>query len=97
MGGGGLLDSYVSEYVRNVVEDGQLRETMLMNLKMGEPFVVAEYMAVVMIDISGYSSLTSKLAEMGKVSSEIITQSVGEYLSEALPPILKALNPKSTN
>ncbi|KAI8852270.1 hypothetical protein BC829DRAFT_85222 [Chytridium lagenaria] len=42
-----------------------------------------------MIDISGYSLLTSKLAEMGKVSSEIITQSVGMYLSELISIIYK--------
>ncbi|KAJ3094421.1 hypothetical protein HDU97_008107 [Phlyctochytrium planicorne] len=35
-----------------------------------------------MIDISGYSSLFSKLAELGKVSSEIVTKSVGEYLNQ---------------
>ncbi|KAJ3101930.1 hypothetical protein HDU97_000971 [Phlyctochytrium planicorne] len=35
-----------------------------------------------MIDISGYSLLTSNLIELGKISSEVITRHIGDYLKE---------------
>ncbi|KAJ3094753.1 hypothetical protein HDU97_007626 [Phlyctochytrium planicorne] len=40
-----------------------------------------------MIDVSGYSKLTSQLAEKGKVSSEIITESIGKYISQLISMI----------
>ncbi|KAJ3107090.1 hypothetical protein HDU96_008014 [Phlyctochytrium bullatum] len=37
-----------------------------------------------MVDIGSYSKFTAKVAEMGKVSSEIVTESVGRYLNQII-------------
>lgn len=50
----------------------------------GRPLIINDYMAVAMIDISGYTALTSKLSAMGKIASELLTQTVGSYIGMIL-------------
>ncbi|KAJ3106235.1 hypothetical protein HDU96_008297 [Phlyctochytrium bullatum] len=76
------LLSYVADHVRHVVADPVLRERMMGSIRGGKPFSVHNDMAIAMVDISGYSKFTSMLADMGKVSSEIVTESVGRYLNQ---------------
>ncbi|KAJ3111922.1 Adenylate cyclase type 10 [Phlyctochytrium bullatum] len=45
-------------------------------------FAEESFLAVVMIDISGYSKLTSELSTLGKLASEVITKSLGQYLDK---------------
>ncbi|KAJ3103743.1 hypothetical protein HDU96_009163 [Phlyctochytrium bullatum] len=71
---------FVCQYVRTAVADERKREEITRALSHDRPYVEAEDMAVVMIDISGYSSLTTKLSAWGKVSSEVITTYIGGYL-----------------
>ncbi|KAJ3416426.1 hypothetical protein HDV05_001584 [Chytridiales sp. JEL 0842] len=42
---------------------------------------------VAMIDISGYSSITSSLTALGKLSSELITNTVGSYMDQVVTVI----------
>ncbi|KAJ3104431.1 hypothetical protein HDU96_008925 [Phlyctochytrium bullatum] len=79
-----MIASYVAEYVRLVLADEHLRNKMVTSIRSGKPFVMTDTLAVVMLDISGYSKFTARVAEMGKVSSEIVTESVGRYLSEII-------------
>ncbi|KAJ3216247.1 hypothetical protein HDU67_009757 [Dinochytrium kinnereticum] len=75
------FDSFVANHVRKVLRKNETRQKMLETLESGQPFVEkVNFAVVVMLDISGYTALTSKLAKKGKVSSELVTKSVGEYL-----------------
>ncbi|KAI8851106.1 hypothetical protein BC829DRAFT_134599 [Chytridium lagenaria] len=77
------LHSFVADYVRRTIASEGRRKAMLEVLSKGEPFCVEENMIVAMVDIAGYSSLASTLEGlMGKLSSEVITQTVGSYLGK---------------
>ncbi|KAI8831112.1 hypothetical protein BC829DRAFT_437855 [Chytridium lagenaria] len=75
---------YVSTFVRDVLWDEQRKNNMLRDLSRDRPYVESESMAVVMIDISGYSTLTTNLALFGKISSELITKHIGAYLKKII-------------
>ncbi|KAJ3100403.1 hypothetical protein HDU97_002235 [Phlyctochytrium planicorne] len=81
------LQNYVAAYVREILCDEDRKEKMMKALKNGRPFVTSELLCVAMIDISGYSTLFSKLAELGKISSEIVTESVGKYMDQIIDVI----------
>ncbi|KAJ3101931.1 hypothetical protein HDU97_000972 [Phlyctochytrium planicorne] len=74
------IGRFVSRYVRTVLKDREKREMVEGEL----PFVEDGDVAVIMIDISGYSLLTSNLIELGKISSEMITRHIGDYLKEII-------------
>ncbi|KAJ3408213.1 serine protease, partial [Chytridiales sp. JEL 0842] len=74
---------YVSRRVWELASDSSAWEKVETRLSSGLPFVLEEFSAVAMIDISGYSSLTSQLSTLGKVASEIITTSVKQFLAKS--------------
>ncbi|KAJ3413578.1 hypothetical protein HDV05_007803 [Chytridiales sp. JEL 0842] len=78
------LGSCVATYVLDTVRSKRKIQEVVQNLKEGQPFVESEFMAVAMVDISGYSSLTSMLSQRGKISSELITQTVASYLNKII-------------
>ncbi|KAJ3415332.1 hypothetical protein HDV05_005202 [Chytridiales sp. JEL 0842] len=79
-----LVKSCTANYVRKTLLDPQKRQWVDECLKEGRPMVREEFGAVAMIDISGYSSLTSRLATLGKVGSEIVTTTVGNFLDKVI-------------
>ncbi|KAJ3408766.1 hypothetical protein HDV05_004760 [Chytridiales sp. JEL 0842] len=85
----GRVEAFVAKYVWDTIFDDAKRERMLHVLDEGEAYVQDEEMAVVMIDISGYSQLTSELFVMGKLASEIITKLVNNYLNKLITIISK--------
>ncbi|KAJ3417593.1 hypothetical protein HDV05_000050 [Chytridiales sp. JEL 0842] len=78
------IESYVSQYARLLAQDSRRLGNMRASLKSGDAFVETSFCAVAMIDISKYSKITSSLAQYGKISSEIMTKSVGLYLNKIL-------------
>ncbi|KAJ3415511.1 hypothetical protein HDV05_004713 [Chytridiales sp. JEL 0842] len=75
----------VASYVRDKILSKETREEMVRNLKTGDPYVVEERVGVlVMVDISGYSTLFSNLTKLGKISSEIVTNTVGDFMSKII-------------
>ncbi|KAJ3399870.1 hypothetical protein HDV05_001461, partial [Chytridiales sp. JEL 0842] len=54
------------------------------------PFVEDGWGTFVMLDISGYSALTSSLNSLGKISSEVITNTVSTYLDQIIRLIVKS-------
>ncbi|KAJ3307985.1 Adenylate cyclase type 10, partial [Blyttiomyces sp. JEL0837] len=75
---------FVAGYVRDLIADGERFAKMLAELERGRAYVEEEYLAVVMIDISGYSKVTSTLTALGKISSEIVTNTVSSFMSKTL-------------
>ncbi|KAJ3111921.1 hypothetical protein HDU96_005150 [Phlyctochytrium bullatum] len=81
-----LLSPFVSRYVRRQLQSpdqdkwGRIRGC----LESGRAFGEEAFLAVVMIDISGYSKLTSELSTLGKLASEVITKSLGQYLDKVI-------------
>ncbi|KAJ3216619.1 hypothetical protein HDU67_009226 [Dinochytrium kinnereticum] len=83
------LSVYVAKYVRITLENPGKRKALLQSLSEHKPFVEAEFMAVAMIDISGFSSLMSLFSDtLGKLSSEVISAGVGEYIEKIAPLVL---------
>ncbi|KAJ3160295.1 hypothetical protein HK101_000922, partial [Irineochytrium annulatum] len=78
------LEAFTANYVRSVVKDRNRRARMERQLEYGLPYVEETFAAVAMLDISGYSSLTSLLAKQGKISSEVISDIVRNYLSKLI-------------
>ncbi|KAJ3313062.1 hypothetical protein HDU76_002730 [Blyttiomyces sp. JEL0837] len=79
-----LVHTYVAEFVRDLGLDDSRMENVAAAIEKGHAYVQQDFVVVVMIDISGYSKLTSILTELGKVSSEMITQTVGPYLNKII-------------
>ncbi|KAJ3280625.1 hypothetical protein HDU76_009132, partial [Blyttiomyces sp. JEL0837] len=79
-----MESQYASNYVRKLVDDDALCHDMIARLEQGLAYVEEEFLVTAMIDISGYSKITSKLTKLGKVSSEIITRTVGKYLNQII-------------
>ncbi|KAJ3407479.1 hypothetical protein HDV05_005408 [Chytridiales sp. JEL 0842] len=77
--------SYVSTYVRKVLANPETRQDLIKKLDNDLPYVDDhQFSAIVMVDISGYSSLTSNLSTLGKLSSELITNTVNDYLAKII-------------
>ncbi|KAJ3102191.1 hypothetical protein HDU96_009719 [Phlyctochytrium bullatum] len=80
--------AFVAVYVRKLLSDPSRRQDLLDKLAHGHPYVIEEEMAIAMIDVSGYSSLTTKLLlivkfdALGKVSSEVISEAIGDYIGK---------------
>ncbi|KAJ3323424.1 hypothetical protein HDU76_013670 [Blyttiomyces sp. JEL0837] len=79
-----IASSFVSKYVRNLALDGDRFSKVVTELGRGTAFTETEFMAVAMIDIAGYSKFTSALTDMGKISSEILTETVGKFLNDII-------------
>ncbi|KAJ3280624.1 hypothetical protein HDU76_009131, partial [Blyttiomyces sp. JEL0837] len=79
-----MESQYVSNYVRKLVDDDARCHDMIAKLEQGLAYVEEEFLVTTMIDISGYSKITSKLTKLGKVSSEIITRTVGTYMNQII-------------
>ncbi|KAJ3115354.1 hypothetical protein HDU96_000781 [Phlyctochytrium bullatum] len=79
------LEPFVSPYVKkHILGSPAMLEELKTSLANGEAFCKEEFMVVAMIDISGYSKLTSDLSTLGKLASEVITESVGAYLEKVI-------------
>ncbi|KAJ3096812.1 hypothetical protein HDU97_005556 [Phlyctochytrium planicorne] len=81
--------SFVSQYVRLVSADPGKREAVLIQLRNGKYFAENGFGVVVLIDISGYSKLTSALAAYGKVSSEVVTIAVKSFLNRIIEIVVR--------
>ncbi|KAJ3411258.1 hypothetical protein HDV05_002474 [Chytridiales sp. JEL 0842] len=81
------LQAFVTRYVWDLASDAQKREEVLRIVQRGKPFVETEYMAIAMIDVSGYSTITADLTQIGKVASEIISSTVNSYVKTILSVI----------
>ncbi|KAJ3191651.1 Adenylate cyclase type 10 [Irineochytrium annulatum] len=76
------LQALVANYVRVLCADAERSALAIEKIKSGAPYVEFGYGAMAMIDVSGYSALTSALSSMGKIASEVITDAIGGYLSK---------------
>ncbi|KAJ3408957.1 hypothetical protein HDV05_004671 [Chytridiales sp. JEL 0842] len=72
--------SFIARHVRRVLADGRKRAKLVELLNSNEAYVETRFGAVVVVDISGYSTVTSNLSKLGKISSELITTNVNNYL-----------------
>ncbi|KAJ3410223.1 Adenylate cyclase type 10 [Chytridiales sp. JEL 0842] len=78
------VGSCVTRYVKQLTDSSARVSEMQAKLTKGKPFVETEFMVVAMIDVSGYSALTSELAKRGKIASELITQSIASFLNKII-------------
>ncbi|KAJ3333806.1 hypothetical protein HDU76_003283 [Blyttiomyces sp. JEL0837] len=79
-----MESKYVADFVRELVDDDARCREMMARLEQGLAYIEDAFLVTVVIDISGYSRITSKLTKLGKVSSEIITRTVGRYLNQII-------------
>ncbi|KAI8843112.1 hypothetical protein BC829DRAFT_401078 [Chytridium lagenaria] len=80
---------YVTKYVRELVTNQDKRDVVVKALLDHKPYVETEFMAVAMIDISGFSTLTTLFTDLlGKLSSEVISAGTGEYIEKIAPIVL---------
>ncbi|KAJ3108046.1 Adenylate cyclase type 10 [Phlyctochytrium bullatum] len=85
------LPTYAARYVGDALSDRGRRADMVKHLEKGKPYTEEEFMIVAMIDISGYTSLTSYLVEtLGKMSTEAITEVVGKYLGKIASIVIES-------
>ncbi|KAJ3106674.1 hypothetical protein HDU97_005826 [Phlyctochytrium planicorne] len=80
-------ERFVAKFVRKASKLPEKRKKIVESLEVGMPFVEETTGALAMIDISGFSSLTSILAKKGKISSEVITQAVSSFMSRIIDVI----------
>ncbi|KAJ3218284.1 hypothetical protein HDU67_006257 [Dinochytrium kinnereticum] len=80
-------ERFVAKFIRKASRFAEKRRKILESLEAGLPFVEETTGALAMIDISGFSSLTSILAKKGKISSEVITQAVSSFMSRIIDVI----------
>ncbi|KAJ3412299.1 hypothetical protein HDV05_000957 [Chytridiales sp. JEL 0842] len=73
-----------ASYIRRRVSNPSTRLHLSQTLQKSEPSVEPLFTVVGMIDISGYSSLTSRLSVLGKLSSELVTNEVGAFMQQFL-------------
>ncbi|KAJ3412978.1 hypothetical protein HDV05_008693, partial [Chytridiales sp. JEL 0842] len=77
-----FLPSFLSCHPKNVLQSPASRSRLLASLQNGQPHILQKFSVVGMIDVSGYSALTSRLSVLGKLSSEVITREVGGYMAK---------------
>ncbi|KAI9138494.1 nucleotide cyclase [Paraphysoderma sedebokerense] len=75
-----LIPNFVSKHVRQYV-DHLVSENKLSNAK---PIALEGFAAVVMADVSGYSTLTSFLADRGPDGTEILSRIMKEYVDKII-------------
>ncbi|KAJ3215782.1 hypothetical protein HDU67_010352 [Dinochytrium kinnereticum] len=78
------LTAFTARFVKETFVNERKRQQLIDCLQIGEPYIEKDVLAVAMIDISGFSALTSNLAKEGKISSELITQTVGAYMNKII-------------
>ncbi|KAJ3415589.1 hypothetical protein HDV05_004640 [Chytridiales sp. JEL 0842] len=81
------LQTCVSGYVKRVIFDPSRRAEIKESLRRGVADVKTGMAVTAMVDISGYSLLTSQLSTIGKMGSEVITKTVSEYLDQVIMAI----------
>ncbi|KAJ3410829.1 hypothetical protein HDV05_003190 [Chytridiales sp. JEL 0842] len=75
----------VTNYVRStLLSSDEDADSLYQSIAEGRPHISTTFSVVAMIDISGYSSVTSSLTSLGKLSSELITNTVGEYMDQVV-------------
>ncbi|KAJ3414704.1 Adenylate cyclase type 10 [Chytridiales sp. JEL 0842] len=74
----------VASYVREAIKDPERRAQIREKLKKGLPDVTTSYGVMAIVDLSGYSKLTSELTKIGKIGSEVISKTVSDYLDEVI-------------
>ncbi|KAJ3412746.1 hypothetical protein HDV05_000316, partial [Chytridiales sp. JEL 0842] len=72
---------YVARYVWDTLRDDTKRDLVMESLAMGRAYTEDAWMAVAIIDISGYSKITSDLSTLGNhnMASEIVTQTLNKF------------------
>ncbi|KAL1916785.1 uncharacterized protein VTP21DRAFT_5489 [Calcarisporiella thermophila] len=70
-----IIAPYVSKFVRQLHADDE---------SISVPYSQKVFGALVMVDIVGFSKMTSVANELGPLGAEIISTEVGEYYSEAI-------------
>ncbi|KAJ3192603.1 hypothetical protein HK101_006261 [Irineochytrium annulatum] len=78
---------YAAAYVRALSVNRQLRAQVAARLAKGQAWEVEERLVVCMVDISGYSKMSAGLTFLGKMASEVITKTVGSFLSKIIDVI----------
>ncbi|KAJ3141469.1 hypothetical protein HK101_003379 [Irineochytrium annulatum] len=85
---------FAAAHIRAVASSAPRRAEVMEVLSKGMAFEATESVAVVMVDISGYSKMSAELgsvplwqAVMGKIASELITRSVGAFLDRVIEVI----------
>ncbi|KAJ3410445.1 hypothetical protein HDV05_003732 [Chytridiales sp. JEL 0842] len=84
-----MVSRCLASFPRSIISHVPSREQLLNKLSQGKPFITRNFSALSMVDISGYSSLTSRLVSIVdmKASSEIITKTVGSYMDQVVTVI----------
>ncbi|KAJ3096120.1 hypothetical protein HDU97_006199 [Phlyctochytrium planicorne] len=83
------VHSFASQHVRLLASDREKRLRIVETIQNGKHFEGRSFGAVVLIDISGYSKLTSALAAYGKVSSELITIAVKSFMNKIIEVVVR--------
>ncbi|KAJ3408972.1 hypothetical protein HDV05_004664 [Chytridiales sp. JEL 0842] len=82
-----LVPRCVASYTRQIIGDPNKRQKLKSCIANNEPFIEESFGVAGMVDISGYSSVTSALQTLGKMSSEVITNTVGRYMEKVVSVI----------
>ncbi|KAJ3413489.1 hypothetical protein HDV05_007934 [Chytridiales sp. JEL 0842] len=76
--------SCLSLHPRSILSNKSLRQTLVRSLENGSAHSISRHGVLLMVDVAGYSSLLSGLSALGKLSSELITNSMGEYIDKVI-------------
>ncbi|KAJ3192726.1 hypothetical protein HK101_006068 [Irineochytrium annulatum] len=71
----------------SLATDRGLRAQVTARLAKGKGWEIEERIVVCMVDISGYSKMSAGLTFLGKMASEVITKTVGSFLSKIIDVI----------
>ncbi|KAJ3106989.1 hypothetical protein HDU96_008043 [Phlyctochytrium bullatum] len=83
------LTCFVSRHILDLAADETKIAAIESALASQKPFAEVWWTAVLLIDISGYSKLTARLAVYGKISSELITNAVRSYMSKIIHQVVQ--------
>ncbi|KAJ3410444.1 Adenylate cyclase type 10 [Chytridiales sp. JEL 0842] len=79
-----LLRRCLASYPRRLIANPKTRAEVVDSISKGRAYVQDGTCVVAMVDISGYSRLTSALSSLGKLSSEVITATVNNYMEQVV-------------
>ncbi|KAJ3415557.1 hypothetical protein HDV05_004608 [Chytridiales sp. JEL 0842] len=78
------IQTCVASYVKKSILDPQRRAEIKDSLKRKVPHVTSNFAVTAIVDISGYTAITSRLSEIGKIASEVVSKTVGEFLDQVI-------------
>ncbi len=73
-----IIPNFVSKHVRNYLD---LLNEKNVSIK---PIAIETNAAVVMVDVSGYSTLSSVLAERGPIGAELLSKTMKDFLDQVV-------------